>query len=86
MVHIKLITIKRQLQQKMHYPLTAEEADGRPTLDEAFEVLLFGFDKWLQRHGLAGCSFMCVARQRGWMSEKHADLFTEYCIPGWRIV
>jgi hypothetical protein len=86
MVHIKLITIKRQLQQKMHYPETAEQANGRPTLDEAFDTLLFGFDKWLQRHGMAGNAFMSVARQRGWFSERYADLFTEYCIPGWRIV
>ena len=86
MVKIKLITIKRQLQEQMHYPLTAEEADGRPTLDEAFDALLFGFSRWLVRNGLGSRDLVYQCQDRGWMTEKYADLFTDYCIKDWRVV
>ena len=48
MVHIKLITIKRQLQARMNYPLTREEAgEEYMTLDEAFDTLLYGFQRYI---------------------------------------
>ena len=87
MVHIKLITIKRQLQAKMQYPLTKEEAgDEFLTLDEAFDELLSGFDKWLVRNKLGSKMIVFYARQNGWLTEKMADLFTDYCITGWRVI
>ena len=87
MVHIKLATIKRQLQEKMHYPLTKEEAgEGFLTLDEAFDVLLFGFDKWLVLTGKGSYNVVSLAKQNGWISEKYADLFTDYCIKDWRVI
>ena len=87
MVKIKLLTIKRQLQEKMHYPLEhVHEDDGLLTLDEAFDTLLFGFGKWLVRNGIASHSAVHNAKENGFMTEKFADLFTEYCISGWRIV
>ena len=89
MERIKLITIKRQLQNKMHYPLEhARKGDGVPTLDEAFEILLFGWARKVKRQGSKTFDFYLTNTivKRGWMSEKHADDFTEYCIPGWRII
>ena len=86
MVHIELTTIKRQLQAQMHYPLTPEEADGRPTLDQAFDVLLSGFGAWLIRNKWGTHQSIHEAKTRGWMTEKMADLFTDYCIKGWRVV
>ena len=87
MVHIKLATIKRQLQDKMHYPLTKEEAgEGYLTLDEAFEELLRGFGKMLERNKLASRTAVHDAVKRGWMTEKLADQFTDYCIKGWKVI
>ena len=76
MTHIKLTTIKRQLQSRMHYD----------DPDEAMEVLLYGFGKWLERNKAGTRARITEAKKRGWMTEKQADMFTEYCIPGWRIV
>ena len=87
MVHIKLITIKRQLQDKMHYPLTKEEAgEELMTLDEAFEELLRGFRLWLERNKKGNSQTIYDSLKRGWMTEKIADQFTDYCIKGWRII
>ena len=86
MVHIKLITIKHQLQEKMHYPLTPEQANGRPTLDEAFDTLLSGFSSWLVRHKWGSFATVSEAKKRGYLTEKYADLFTDYCIKGWKVV
>ena len=86
MQHIKLITIKRQLQAKMHYPLEPDTKGEYLTLDEAFDELLCAFSKWLVRNGQGAPNIVWISKQRGWMTEKLADAFTEYCIPGWRIV
>ena len=87
MVHIKLTTIKQQLQARMHYPTEhLFEDDEFLTLDEAFDELLNGFEKYLIRHNLGSRTQVFYARQRGWMTEKLADMFTDYCIAGWRIV
>ena len=87
MVHIKLATIKRQLQEKMHYPLTKEEAgEEYLTVDEAFDVLLYGFRLWLVRNNKASDQVVFDAIKRGWMTEKYADLFTDYCIKDWRVI
>ena len=87
MVHIKLITIKRQLQARMNYPLTREEAgEEYMTLDEAFDTLLYGFQRYIDRQQLAARTTVSNALKRGYFSEKFADMFTDYCIKGWRIV
>ena len=87
MVHIKLITIKRQLQEKMHYPLTKEEAgEELMTLDEAFDALLYGFLKKELRTSDSASAVKLQVLKRGWMTEKQTDAFTNYCIAGWRIV
>ena len=87
MVHIKLITIKRQLQARMNYPLTREEAgEEYMTLDEAFDELLYGFARWLERTKLGSMQAVYASIHRGWMTEKLADQFTNYCIKGWYIV
>ena len=86
-VHIKLITIKRQLQDLMHYPLTHEQAgDDFLTLDEAFDELIYGFNKWCERHAVYSRFSIYNAVNRGWFTEQMADYFTDYCIPGWRII
>ena len=88
-VTIKLITIKRQLQQKMHYPMSSEGQDPWEeylTLDEAFEELLRGFRLYVQRHELYSFVAVSNAIERGYMSEQMADLFTDYCIKDWRVI
>ena len=71
----------------MHYPLTREQAgDDFLTLDEAFDELLYGFNKWVKRHSIGSYQAVYASITRGWMTERFADLFTDYCIPGWRIV
>lgn len=88
-IKIKLITIKRQLQQKMHYPMSSEGQDPWEeylTLDEAFEELLRGFRLYAQRKGLYSFASISAAMERGYMTEQMADLFTDYCIKGWRVV
>ena len=87
MIHIKLATIKRQLQEKMHYPLTKEEAgEGYLTLDEAFDVLLYGFQAYLNRNKLGAASIVTAAKTNSYFTEKFADLFTDYCIKGWKVI
>ena len=87
MVHIKLITIKRQLQERMQYPLTKEDAGEEfLTLDEAFDELLRGFRLWLERNKLGSQITVFESIKRGWMTEKQTDAFTDYCIAGWRII
>ena len=87
MEHIKLSTIKRQLQERMHYPLTREEAGTEYlTLDEAFEELLRGFRLWLERNNKGSQIAVYHSVKRGWMTEKLADMFTDYCIKDWRII
>ena len=86
-VHIKLTTIKRQLQQRMNYPTEHVFIDDDfLTLDEAFDELLYGFSKWLERHNLGSHQVVYASVYRGWMTERLADLFTDYCISGWRII
>ena len=86
-VHIKLTTIKRQLQDRMQYPTEhIFEDDDFLTLDEAFDVLLSGFASYLMRNKLGQASTVTRARKQGWMTEKMADLFTNYCINGWKVV
>ena len=86
-VHIKLTTIKRQLQQRMQYPTEHFFSDDDfLTLDEAFDELLYGFSKWLVRNRRGSTIVVKQARKCGWFSEKFADLFTDYCIPGWRVI
>ena len=86
MVHIKLLTIKRQLQEKMHYPLEHIHVDdGYLTLDEAFDTLLYGFARMLERNGGSSAT-VSIAKRKGWFTEKMADLFTDYCIKGWKVV
>ena len=87
MVHIKLNTIKRQLQEMMRYPLTKEESgEELLTLDEAFEELLRGFRLWLERNKKGSQIVVFESVKRGWMIEKLADQFTDYCKKGWRII
>ena len=86
MTHIKLSTIKRQLQQKMHYPLEPDPLGEYRTLDEAFDELLRGFRLYAQRKGLYTWEAVHTAIERGWMTEKMADMFTDYCIKGWRVI
>ena len=85
-VNIKLITIKRQLQQKMHYPTDPDPFGEYLTLDEAFDELLRGFRLYAQRKGLFSLQAVFAAIERGYMSEKMADLFTDYCIKGWKVI
>ena len=88
-IKIKLITIKRQLQKKMHYPMSSEGQDPWDeylTLDEAFEELLRGFRLYAQRNGLYSLQAVLTAGERGYMSEQMADLFTDYCIKGWKVI
>ena len=85
-VTIKLITIKRQLQQKMHYPIEPDPLGAFLTLDEAFDELLRGFRLYVQRHELYSFVAVSNAIERGYMSEQMADLFTGYCIKDWRVV
>ena len=74
-VHIRLTTIKGQLQAKMHYD----------DPDKAFDILLYGwFKKRYKTHDAAVIKRLIL--KRGWMTEKQADNFTDYCITGWRIV
>ena len=87
MVKIKLATIKRQLQEKMHYPLEHMHVDdGYLTLDEAFDILLYGFGKWLVLTGRGSKDLVYQCQERGWITEKYADLFTDYCLKGWRVI
>ena len=85
-IKIKLITIKRQLQKKMHYPIIPDPLGEFLTLDEAFEELLRGFRLYAQRKGLYSFMAISSAMERGYMTEQMADLFTDYCIKGWRVV
>ena len=85
-VTIKLITIKRQLQQKMHYPIIPDPLGAFLTLDEAFDELLRGFRLYAQRNRLYSFMAISSAMERGYMTEQMADLFTDYCIKGWRVV
>ena len=86
-VHIKLSTIKRQLQQRMHYPTEhIFEDDDFLTLDEAFDVLPYGFGEWCIRHSVYSRFSIYNAINRGWFTEQMADYFTDYCISGWRII
>ena len=85
-VKIKLITIKRQLQKKMHYPIDPDPFGEFLTLDEAFEELLRGFRLYAQRKGLYSLQAVFAAIERGYMSEQMADLFTDYCIKGWKVI
>ena len=86
MVHIKLSTIKHQLQQKMHYPEEVDPQGEYLCLDEAFDELLRGFGKWLMRNGKGGEAVVWKAKRDSFFSEKFADLFTDYCIKGWKVV
>ena len=86
MVHIKLSTIKMQLQQKMHYPEQPDPNGEYMSLDEAFDELLFSFAKWLELTRRGSLCYIYETQRRGWMTEKMADLFTDYCITGWRVV
>lgn len=87
MVHIKLTTIKAQLQDRMNYPTKhLLEDDGFLTLDEAFEELLRGFLKRTCTSSSAASQQRATIIKRGWMSEKQAEEFTDYCIKGWKIV
>ena len=86
MVHIKLITIKRQLQAKMNYPTDVDPWGEYMCLDEAFDELLYGFTRWLERTGKGSSANISDARKKGWMTDRLADMFTEYCIKGWRVV
>ena len=71
----------------MHYPTEhLSEDDEYMTLDEAFEELLDGFRKYLVRNNIGSKMAVYDAQKRGWMTEKLADQFTDYCIKGWRIV
>ena len=85
-VKIKIITIKRQLQKKMHYPIEPDPLGELLTLDEAFDELLRGFRLYAQRKGLYSFAAISNAMERGYMSEQMADLFTGYCIKDWRVV
>ena len=86
MVHIKLSTIKGQLQQKMHYPEQPDQNGEYMSLDEAFDELLRGFYKQLERNKQGSKQTIYQTIERGWMTEKMADMFTNYCINGWTIV
>ena len=86
MEHIKLTTIKRQLQQKMHYPLEPDPLGEYLCLDEAFDELLDGFSKWLERNGQGTRQTVYQAKRDSYFSEKFADLFTEYISKGWRVI
>ena len=55
-------------------------------LGYSIEALLFGFDKWLVLTGKGSYNVVSLAKQNGWMSEKYADLFTDYCIKDWRVI
>jgi hypothetical protein len=83
MEHIKLIAIKQQLQSRMHYPEQPAPNGEYLCLDEAFEELLDGFSKWLERHRLGTYVTVYYARKYGYFSQKFADMFTHYCINGW---
>lgn len=86
MVHIKLITIKRQLQAKMNYPTEPDPWGEYMCLDEAFDELLLAFGNWLERNGQGVRDNIYKAKKRGWMTDRLADMFTDYCIKGWRVV
>ena len=86
MAHIKLSTIKRQLQAKMHYPEEVDPKGEYLCLDEAFEELLDGFSKWLERNGQGTRQTVYRAKKNTYFSEKFADLFTEYIREGWRVI
>ena len=86
MVHIKLSTIKMQLQARMHYPEQPDPKGELLCLDEAFDELLDGFSRWLERQKKGTYVTVYYARKYGYFSEKFADLFTDYCITGWRVV
>ena len=75
--HIKLITIKRQLQDLMHYPLTHEQAG---------DELLLGWMRYTHKNYDYASSLKWQILKRGWMTEKQADGFTDYCITGWRVI
>ena len=82
MLHVELSTLKQQLQERMNYPLTREEAGNNlHTLDEAFEILLSGFGAWLTRRGLGTVALVAQCKQRGWMTQRTADLFLDYSKP-----
>ena len=86
-VHVKLTTIKAQLQAHMHYPTEHIFIDDDfLTLDEAFEELLSGFAAHMVRHNKGTYALISQVRKRGWMTEKLADAFADYCITGWKIV
>lgn len=86
-VHIKLSTIKCQLQQRMHYPTEHIFSDDDfLTLDEAFDELLEGFYKHRAPNIQNAYSQLHKTRKQGWMTERVADEFTDYCITGWKIV
>ena len=64
MVHIKLTTIKQQLQAIMHYPEDPSEAQGCPTLDQAFDTLLFGFMMQELKLEQSAYAAKCTAQKR----------------------
>ena len=83
MVHIKLSTIKRQLQAFQHYPLTRQQAgDDFLTLDEAFDELLLSWALYRHKEGNYAYALKYQINKRGWMTDKQADDFTDYCITG----
>ena len=54
--------------------------------DEAFDALLYGFMKHKYKTIELSGAMKLVTLRRGWMTEKLADEFTDYCITGWKIV
>lgn len=86
MEHIKLITIKRQLQAKMNYPTEPDPWGEYMCLDEAFDELLTSFQRWLVLTHRGSPASITEAKSRGWMTDRLADMFTDYCIKGWKVV
>ena len=86
MTHIMLSTIKRQLQQLMHYPEEPDPLGEYLCLDEAFEELLVSFRKWLILTGTGSGQVVYNAIKNSYFTEKYADLFTNYIIKDWKVV
>ena len=86
MEHIKLSTIKRQLQAKMHYPEEPDPLGEYLCLDGAFEELLVSFRKWLILTGTGSGQVVYDAIKKSYFTEKYADLFTNYIIKDWKVV
>ena len=72
---VPLILIRNELQARMNYT----------DPDRAFNNLLFGFSRYICRHRLGTVDAVWQAKHRGYMSYAMANLFTDYCITGWRI-